>query len=145
MRSKQRKHTIKIYINISIAIISLVIFYSCNDKKESENIYQYSGYDTLGVQIIEGTLLFEYSDSISISGEWDFNVIGSPENIGPQIGEGDYIGIVENNQLWINLNPGWADDNVHLEGTIDGINITGNWVYSVFAGVMNHGTFSAKK
>ena len=33
----------------------------------------------------------------------------------------------------------------NYQGTIDGINITGNWVYSVFAGVMNHGTFSAEK
>ena len=88
---------------------------------------------------------FEYGDSSSISGAWDFNVIGSPENIGPQTGEGEYIGTVENNLLWINLNPEWADNNVHLDGTIDGNKITGNWVYSVFAGSMNHGTFSAEK
>ena len=31
-------------------------------------MYQYSGYDTLGVQIIEGSLFFEYGDSSSISG-----------------------------------------------------------------------------
>ena len=126
-------------------ILPLLFVFSCEDKQESENIYQYSGYDTLGVQIIEGSLFFEYGDSISISGAWDFNVIGSPENIGPQTGEGEYIGTVENNQLWINLNPEWADNNVHLDGTIDGNKITGNWVYSGFAGSMNHGTFSSEK
>ena len=62
---------------------------------------------TLGVQIIEGSLFFEYGDSSSISGAWDFNVVGNPENIGPQTGEGEYIGTVENNQLSINLNPEW--------------------------------------
>jgi len=126
-------------------ILPLLFVFSCDDKQESENIYQYFGYDTLGVQIIEGSLFFEYGDSSSISGTWDFNVIGSPENIGPQTGEGEYIGTVENNQLWINLNPEWADNNVHLDGTIDGNKITGNWVYSGFAGSMNHGTFSAEK
>jgi len=45
----------------------------------------------------------------------------------------------------INLNPEWADNNVFLEGTIDGNKITGNWVYSGFGGVMNHGTYSAEK
>ena len=126
-------------------ILPLLFVFSCDDKQESENMYQYSGYDTLGVQIIEGSLFFEYGDSSSISGAWNFNVIGSPENIGPQTGEGEYIGTVENNQLWINLNPEWADNNVHLDGTIDGNKITGNWVYSGFAGSMNHGTFSAEK
>jgi hypothetical protein len=130
---------------ITLLLFIGLVFWSCEDEKESEDIYQYSGYDSLGVQIIEGSLFFEYGDSILISGEWDFNVIGSPENIGPQTGEGEYIGTVENNQLLINLNPEWADNNVFLEGTIDGNKITGNWVYSGFGGVMNHGAFSAEK
>ncbi|HJL74137.1 MAG TPA: hypothetical protein QGF08_06245 [Candidatus Marinimicrobia bacterium] len=126
-------------------ILPLLFVFSCDDQQESENMYQYSGYDSLGVQIIEGSFFFEYGDSSSISGAWDFNVIGSPENIGPQTGEGEYIGTVENNQLLINLNPEWADNNVHLDGAIDGNKITGDWVYSGFAGSMNHGTFSAEK
>ncbi len=128
-----------------LLVVLLMCFVSCNGNIESKNTYQYSGYDTLGVQIIEGSLLFNYGNSTSISGEWNFNVIGTPDNIGPQTGEGEYIGIVEDNELWINLNPEWADNNVNLEGNIDGNKIIGNWMYSSFSGVMNYGTFIAKK
>ena len=38
-------------------ILPLLFVFSCDDKQESEDIYQYSGYDTLGVQIIEGYFL----------------------------------------------------------------------------------------
>ena len=42
----------KIFINITIIILSLVIFSACNKNTESNDIYQYSGFDTLGVKII---------------------------------------------------------------------------------------------
>ncbi len=36
-------------------ILPLLFVFSCDDQQESENMYQYSGYDSLGVQIIEGS------------------------------------------------------------------------------------------
>ncbi len=135
----------KIFINITIIILSLVIFSACNKNTESNNIYQYSGYDSLGVKIIEGSFSIVFGDSISISGEWNFSAIGNPENIGPQTGEGEYIGTIENNELRINLNPEWVDNNVNLAGNINGNNIAGNWTYSGFPGIINYGTFTAEK
>ncbi|MCH7763156.1 MAG: hypothetical protein IIB95_05365 [Candidatus Marinimicrobia bacterium] len=108
-------------------------------------MYQYSSFDSLGVKIVEGTFSIEYGDTISISGEWDFEKIGNPENIGPQVGEGHLIGTIENDDFFAELKPEWIDNNVHLVGIIEGNKISGNWYYSGFAGIINDGTFIAEK
>jgi len=129
---------------LTIIISSLILFEGCDNIK-SGGIYQYSGFDTLGVKIITGSFTIEQGDSFSISGEWNFNPIGNLLNIGPQTGQGEYTGTIENNELRINLNPEWADNNVILEGIIDGNTISGNWYYSGYAGILNYGTFTAEK
>jgi hypothetical protein len=135
----------KIFTYITIVFLIFIIFSGCNKNTKSNDIYQYSGFDTLGVKIIVGSFSIEYGASVSISGEWNFSAIGNPVNIGPQTGEGEYIGTIENNELRINLNPEWDDNNVNLVGIIDGNTISGDWIYSGFPGIINYGTFTAKK
>ena len=43
----------------------------------------------------------------------------------------------------INLNPGTADDNVILDGTISGDAFSGQWLHAKFAGAARKGRFSA--
>ncbi len=134
-------------INKSIYVIVLFLSFliiGCN-KDEMDGLYHYSAFDTLGVKIVEGTFSIEYGDSISISGDWDFEKIGNPENIGPQTGEGALIGTIEEDEFHSELNPYMADNNVSLVGIIDGNKITGDWYYSGFAGIINYGAFRAEK
>ena len=134
-------------MNKSIYVIILFLSFciiGCN-KDETVGLYHYSSFDSLGVKIVEGTFSIEYGDSISISGEWDFEEIGNPQNIGPQTGEGQLIGTIEENGFHVELNPDMIDNNVSLVGVIDGNKIEGDWIYSGFPGIINYGTFIAEK
>lgn len=134
-------------INKSIFVILLWLSFlisGCNID-ETEGLFHYSSFDSLGVNIVEGTFSIEYGDSISISGDWDFEKIGNPENIGPQTGEGQLLGTIENEAFFAELNSYMSDNNVSLVGVINGNTITGDWTYSGFAGIINYGTFNAEK
>jgi len=123
----------------------ILLLSACEKEDEESEFYQYAGFDEIGIQIIEGTFFIEYGDSTDITGQWNFESIGDPENIGPQVGSGTFIGAVDSNVFAVNLNPQYADNNVNLWGTISGNQIIGEWYYSGFPGVINQGTFRAEK
>jgi predicted outer membrane repeat protein len=105
--------------------------------------YQYTGYDTNGVTVVQGWISLIFNDSNQINGTWQLEAVGDPENIGPQIGSGNLAGFVFQGEVWINLNPDWVDYNVWLRGTIQGTVYSGIWWYEGFPGILNHGTFEA--
>jgi hypothetical protein len=47
--------------------------------------------------------------------------------------------------VWLDLNPGWADNNVLLDGALNGSTWTGRWSYSTLGGALNGGSFTAGK
>lgn len=93
--------------------------------------------------IVTGWLAVELPKAGAVRGEWIFNQLLESEMVGPQIGTGSFVGTVDSNRIWINLNPDWADNNVLLNGVIAGAEITGEWYYSSFAGPVNKGSFTA--
>ena len=140
----------KISIFILIAMLSLT-FYFC-DKDNSINglkipggAYAYTAYDSTGVKIIEGWIKIVFDDSINISGEWELDKIGHPQNIGPQVGSGTLRGSYDKGKIVIGLNPGYMDNNVILTGEWDIRKIEGDWMYVGFPGIINEGTFKAEK
>ncbi|HEX9974845.1 MAG TPA: hypothetical protein VGD14_22515 [bacterium] len=146
----------KIALVIPIIIISLS-FYFCekdNPTADKGNLvelkipvatYKYTGYDSMGVKIITGWIEFLFEDSTDITGRWELDKIGDPQNIGPQVGSGYLVGSLENHQLFLNLNPEYVDNNVFLICPYDDQKLTGKWNYSGFPGIINHGTFVAEK
>ena len=138
-------------LRILYLIIISTFLFSCEDDHDDVpfGAYRYSGFDSTHTAIVSGWLLFENEDSTQLSGEWSLDAIGSPPGIGPQIGTGMMTGGNDNGNIWINLNPGWVDNNVFLSGTFedDGVNkrFRGKWNWSGFPGVLNHGTFSSIK
>ena len=119
-----------------------------------KDAFQYQAFDSTGTIVVDGWLIFKVNHSIPpdeevnylpISGEWHFSKIGNPVNIGNQTGDGNLNGTIEEDQIWINLNPGIADDNVVLNGKINGRIIKGHWYYSIFVGAINGGSFKAVK
>lgn len=123
-------------------LVMLLIVTSCD---ESDKLYEYSGFDSTGAKIVTGWLLFERWDSTAIEGEWSFTAVGQAQNIGPQQGSGILRGGYDSTAVWINLNPGWADNNVFLSGIVRGNKISGIWTYSSFFGVVNQGSFRAAR
>ena len=137
-------------ISMLILILSFIFVFSCEkDKSIIESgptgSYSYTSFDTLGTVLVTGWFKFEFIDTLQIEGSWHLERFGIQDNIGPQVGNGELAGTVNNSSISINLNPQIADNNVFLDGTIKNNNIEGKWYWSTFAGAANWGIFTATK
>lgn len=107
--------------------------------------YTYKAYNAKGDIVVEGTFRLTINGTGEISGSWAFAKRGQSNNIGPQIGTGALNGKKDGSAITINLNPGWADNNVFLNGKIENGTITGKWSWSTFIGPTSEGPFDAKE
>lgn len=115
-----------------------------SDDSTALGTFRYTGYDQAGTAIVEGWLRLEMQDAVTVSGRWQLQAIGNPQNIGPQVGSGNLGGDLRNGQeLTLNLNPQMADNNVFLAGTYTPAEITGTWNWATMLGTVNQGTFRA--
>jgi hypothetical protein len=133
------------YLYILIAVTLLLM--NCNQPTESipMGAFQYTSYDSSGTPLVTGWFTMNFSDSVTISGEWHFKPIGSPKNIGPQTGDGNLIGGIENGRVWVELNPQFKDNNLQLSGTLQGDRYSGRWMWISYIGITNAGSFEAVK
>ncbi|HCA80187.1 MAG TPA: hypothetical protein DEP53_10675 [Bacteroidetes bacterium] len=142
----------------SIATVLIVLylgFPGCADQGEATvdslvpgsepSAYAYRAYTSAGVLAVVGTLTMARSDSTTIAGTWASEGVSSTDSVGPQLGAGTLAGELTGARLSLNLNPGWADNNVILIGSIEGEKIVGTWTWVTFAGPRTHGTFEAVK
>jgi len=115
------------------------------DAPQHAGTYQYSGYEGWGGLVITGLITLS-AQTNPVTGNWSLRQVGEPIGpIGPQIGEGELRGSLSGSQLAADLNPGWADNNVFLNGQLTGNTWTGLWSYSTFGGAVNGGPFTAEK
>ena len=107
--------------------------------------FKYTAFDSSGEKIVEGRFNFNFQDSTSFSfeGEWHFEKVGNPQNIGPQVGSGSLVANLEGEEIFIDLNPNFADNNVVLTGNYTGNKISGDWTWITFVGETNRGNFEA--
>lgn len=139
-------------MKVNLKRIAMLFFiaafaFSCNFGLNSEkySAYNYTGYDTSGVAIVKGELRLNYEDNEKISGDWHLIRLSSAGQIGPQTGSGNLIGGYESDGFWIELQPAYIDNNVQLTGSRDDTQLNGKWIWITFAGITNHGTFTAKE
>lgn len=135
---------------LSLLIGLLVI--SCERNLNSPNsssvphgAYSYTAYNTDGAAVVKGWFSIESSDSSAVKGEWHFQALGDSQHLGPQIGDGELVGMLVDMNLTVNLNPGWIDNNVLLNGTLSGHRIDGTWMWVTIAGPWTGGSFIAVK
>jgi len=102
-------------------------------------VYDYVARDTDGAVVATGRLLVDSSDS----GAWKIEQVASNQDVGPQVGSGTLSIQVSNDEIYIDLNPGWADHNVVLKGTFTHGSLAGDWKWLTYAGVAKSGRFSA--
>jgi hypothetical protein len=107
--------------------------------------YQYTGYASNGDKIVEGQLSITSIESDRLKGEWQLNQVGDAVNIGPQVGTGNLAGSISKGEIYINLNPNMADNNVRLRGKVEGNRFRGTWSFDGEGGALNKGTFKASK
>ena len=134
---------------LCIALASFLIFSSCSDDSptnSSSTTYKYTGYSDNGSIIISGYLWVDSVDSSIVTGRWDLKRVGNEENLGPQIGKGNFKGVKDSGgSMSLNLNPEWVDNNVFLIGSLLNSSYSGDWNYVGYPGVINSGTFEAKQ
>ena len=133
---------------VLIALLILILLIGCK-QTSSETIpggaYAYTSYDSGGAALVSGWLTIIVSDSTTISGEWHFKSIGSPQRIGPQTGDGKLVGGINNDQVWIELNPQVRNNNLQLNGSLTQGQLAGQWSWISYNGIANQGTFKASR
>ena len=139
---------------IFLLILTTLFIYGCIDDTNSiinsedeftPGKYSYSAYDSVGFKVVFGWFQLSYSDSSNIYGEWYFYPVGNPQSIGPQIGEGEFVGGIDEERIWIELNPKMRDNNVFLSGSFYSGKYQGKWQWITFVGPTTWGTFTASK
>jgi hypothetical protein len=142
-------------MKVFLLIIMTILFtYGCSDDTDSivnsddqftPGKYSYSAYDSAGYKVVFGWFQLSFKDSTSIYGEWHFYPIGNPRSIGPQIGEGEFVGGIEVERIWMELNPQFKDNNVFLSGSFYNGKYQGEWQWITIKGPTANGTFRATK
>ncbi len=139
-------------INLIIVILFLSLIIYCEKDKSTigfepdpSGSFTYQSFDTLGTLLVTGGLTFEHTDSVLIEGSWRLNNVSNRHDIGPQVGNGNLLGSIIDSSISMDLNPGFKDNNLYLEGIINDTNFEGRWSWISFAGVTNWGTFKAIK
>ena len=78
-----------------------------------------------------------------VSGVWQLNVRDGAEHTGINNTFGRFEGSLKGDALYLDLHPGWIDNNVILTGVMSGRLFFGEWAYIGFPGVINQGSFEA--
>jgi hypothetical protein len=115
---------------------------------DPNGVYAYratSGTDA----VVEGTMSIELHADSSVTGRWTLQRIpGSDPRIvvGPQIGTGTLAGEVVAGRIVVDLNPGWADNNVFLalRGTARDL-LTGTWDHATIIGPVAGGPVELRR
>jgi hypothetical protein len=122
-----------------------VLLVSCEDSDTPiTGTYRYTASES-GTPVVSGLLHLDEVSLTRVRGRWEFARIGSSNvEVGPQIGSGPLEGSFDGTVISIDLNPGFADNNVFLSGTFQGTTLRGEWNFSGIAGPVSQGTFLAE-
>jgi len=138
---------------ILLTIVIFVTVTGCKDNSSNpgaplevpKGTYAYTALDTNGLPVVRGWLAIAVSDTDRVSGSWHLESLRCQMGCGPQVGEGELLGIVVDTALHVDLNPHWRDNNVLLSGRFDSASYSGRWTWVTFRGVTNSGLFTAVK
>jgi len=135
---------------ILFAVLISFTFFSCSSPTDSSNNsvagnYGYTAYNSRGKVITSGSFTINFKNRKNIYGGWHFEKVAGNENIGPQYGDGKFIGEIVEKEIRIELNPNYIDNNVSLSGSINSGDLRGVWTYSTNIGLTNQGYFEAAK
>jgi len=134
---------------IIFTIILAFAFISCSTRDTAGELpygsYSYKSYNLLGELVGDGTLYISRTDSNLVEGNWAASNVRNCFVCGPQYGQGYFTGRIENDSLFINLNPDNPESYVELAGKLGGDTFTGEWRWIELIVNSNRGTFKAVK
>lgn len=147
-----------------LLVLSLVLAVGCHESDDTVNppipagAMTYTGYDEQGTPVVQGwvkpdiaIIAVDPAFPMNLTGTWKLWRVGVDGELGPQIGEGTLEGSLGDTTLFVNFNPGRADDNVVADGAFEviggprsGMRWEGTWTWSTLAGPRRTGTFRAR-
>jgi hypothetical protein len=130
----------KLYLFL-ILIGTLLLYCSRSTDALGNNQYNYTAYDSSGHPVVTGWIKIKKSDSTRVIGSWHLIKVYWSVKTSHTTGDGTLEGIIENNEISLNLNPGWIDNNTILFGKFEDDKITGKWAWISFIGITEEGTF----
>jgi hypothetical protein len=114
--------TLIVFISV---LFTIIILAACSDENSSSpslsDTYLYKSYDSTGSLIAEGEFTIHQHE----------------------FGSGNLVGGIDDDKMWINLNPNYADNNCYLYGNRHRNIYSGEWQWATFAGITNKGPFIA--
>ena len=137
----------KYALRLVVEICGLFLCVCCFAADQTQTTYLYKGFDTNGTLVVEGILNLGINTTNRVQGDWNLHEVkpNKMKPLGPQLGSGKLVGQTNGDKIDLNLNPGWADNNVLLDGQVTTTNIFGTWGYHGFAGKIVGGKFEAAK
>ena len=121
-----------------LSLLYFILLCGCSDstgisRLTPEGRFIYTAFDSAGVEILDGTLELYMESENAISGSWRFSDGNS----------GLLEGRLSGNNFFLNLNPGYVDNNLYLNGRLSESALQGTWEKIGFPGVLDRGTFVA--
>jgi hypothetical protein len=110
--------------------------------------YDYVACASDGRVLLVGRLALRFEPDGIVTGTWEIDWAPGADRageVGPQVGKGELRGSLTDRRAWLDLNPGWADDNVFLAGDSGTPGIGGTWSWSTLTGPRAGGTFAARR
>ncbi|MBI1723173.1 MAG: hypothetical protein HYR48_04620 [Gemmatimonadetes bacterium] len=140
-----------IRVGLSISALAAVLA-ACGGPAQvrlsvPEGLYTYQASTSTGAPLLAGRMGLDTHRDASVTGTWTIGWAPGADTsvaVGPQVGTGMLGGSIDNGKLFLNLNPGWIDNNVFLYGTVRDGEIAGTWSYSTLVGSVGGGSFVAR-
>lgn len=99
--------------------------------------------------VVEGTLAIVVAADSSITGAWQLQRVPGSDtalSVGPQLGAGTLQGRRTAGGMWLDLNPGWADNNVFLVLLpVVSTALAGTWDHSTIIGPVTGGPVELRR
>ena len=135
----------KLYVLLNV--LAFFFFLSCSTQESSAEFpfgnYIYRSFNIAGELIGDGTLYINQLDSNKVEGNWSIRNVRNCIVCGPQYGSGYLSGRIENDSMFINLNPNTPQNYVELIGEIKDNAFVGDWRWFESVVNSNRGTFRA--
>ena len=130
-------------------VLSVALLLACSSTSTTNPVprngsLRYLGRGPSGEAVLAGRLEFTFTDDSTLTGTWAIHWLPGADTtlqVGPQVGTGTLVGNRMGDGLLVQLNPGWADNNVDLNAgpTADGY--SGQWSWTTATGPRSAGTF----
>jgi hypothetical protein len=132
---------------ILLLLISFLLFIACSSQKAAGEFpyggYSYKSFNIAGELVGDGTIYISKVDSNLVEGNWAIRNIRNCNVCGPQYGNGYFTGSIDNDSLFINLNPDNPENYVELVGELNEEAFIGDWRWFELVVNSNRGTFKA--